>query len=138
MLVFADRLTTLELDAVSTENNVVAGLAFGITVRMGSVLRAGVRRGAAAHDGRVTAAVLVHPQRRGRAHTPRHPTPARLPPGRRDRRTRRPRLALHDPAALRVRLPPTSQPEVPTGAEQGLDHGRRVTRCIEASCVRII
>jgi hypothetical protein len=29
-------------------------------------------------------------------------------------------------------------PEVPTGAEQGLDHGRRVTRCIEASCVRII
>jgi MATE family multidrug resistance protein len=31
-LVFAGHLTTLELDAVSTENNVVAGLAFGIMV----------------------------------------------------------------------------------------------------------
>jgi multidrug resistance protein, MATE family len=37
-LVFAGRLTTLELDAVSTENNVVAGLAFGVTVGMGSAL----------------------------------------------------------------------------------------------------
>lgn len=32
--VFAGHLTTLELDAVSTENMVIAGLAFGIMVRM--------------------------------------------------------------------------------------------------------
>jgi MATE family multidrug resistance protein len=31
-LVFAGHLTTLELDALSTENNVIAGLALGITV----------------------------------------------------------------------------------------------------------
>jgi MATE family multidrug resistance protein len=31
-LVFAGHLTTLELDAFSTENNVIAGLALGITV----------------------------------------------------------------------------------------------------------
>lgn len=31
-LVFAGHLTTLELDAVSTENNVIAGLALGIMV----------------------------------------------------------------------------------------------------------
>lgn len=31
-LVFASQLTTLELDAVSTENMVIAGLAFGIMV----------------------------------------------------------------------------------------------------------
>jgi len=37
-LVFAGHLTTLELDAVSTENNVVAGLAFGIMLGMGSAL----------------------------------------------------------------------------------------------------
>jgi hypothetical protein len=37
-LVFAGHLTTLELDAVSTENNVIAGLALGITVRL--ILRA--------------------------------------------------------------------------------------------------
>lgn len=35
--VFAGHLTTLELDAVSTENNVIAGLAFGLTVRCLSV-----------------------------------------------------------------------------------------------------
>ncbi|CAA7395104.1 unnamed protein product [Spirodela intermedia] len=32
--VFAGHLTTLELDAVSTENMVIAGLAFGIMVRL--------------------------------------------------------------------------------------------------------
>ncbi|PUZ52603.1 hypothetical protein GQ55_6G283900 [Panicum hallii var. hallii] len=37
-LVFAGHLTTLELDAVSTENNVIAGLALGITLGMGSAL----------------------------------------------------------------------------------------------------
>ncbi|KAG2585615.1 hypothetical protein PVAP13_6KG402000 [Panicum virgatum] len=37
-LVFAGHLTTLELDAVSTENNVVAGLALGIMLGMGSAL----------------------------------------------------------------------------------------------------
>lgn len=31
--VFAGHLTTLELDAVSTENMVIAGLAFGVMVR---------------------------------------------------------------------------------------------------------
>lgn len=31
-LVFAGHLSTLELDAISTENNVIAGLALGITV----------------------------------------------------------------------------------------------------------
>ncbi|GJN04230.1 hypothetical protein PR202_ga21756 [Eleusine coracana subsp. coracana] len=36
--VFAGHLTTLDLDAVSTENNVIAGLAFGLTVGMGSAL----------------------------------------------------------------------------------------------------
>ncbi|MCL7040387.1 hypothetical protein MKW94_030048 [Papaver nudicaule] len=36
--VFAGRLTTLELDAVSTENMVIAGLAFGIMIGMGSAL----------------------------------------------------------------------------------------------------
>ncbi|CAD6265010.1 unnamed protein product [Miscanthus lutarioriparius] len=37
-LVFAGHLTTLELDAFSTENNVIAGLALGITLGMGSAL----------------------------------------------------------------------------------------------------
>ncbi|KAI3922531.1 hypothetical protein MKX01_006220 [Papaver californicum] len=36
--VFAGQLTTLELDAVSTENMVIAGLAFGIMLGMGSAL----------------------------------------------------------------------------------------------------
>ncbi|KAL5223247.1 hypothetical protein ABZP36_027960 [Zizania latifolia] len=36
--VFAGHLTTLELDAVSTENMVIAGLAFGIMYGMGSAL----------------------------------------------------------------------------------------------------
>ncbi|CAA7410752.1 unnamed protein product [Spirodela intermedia] len=36
--VFAGHLTTLELDAVSTENMVIAGLAFGIMLGMGSAL----------------------------------------------------------------------------------------------------
>ncbi|CAO2183992.1 unnamed protein product [Urochloa humidicola] len=36
--VFAGHLTTLELDAFSTENNVIAGLALGITMGMGSAL----------------------------------------------------------------------------------------------------
>ncbi|XP_042451291.1 protein DETOXIFICATION 33-like [Zingiber officinale] len=36
--VFAGHLTTLELDAVSTENMVIAGLAFGIMMGMGSAL----------------------------------------------------------------------------------------------------
>nr|CAB3483761.1 unnamed protein product [Digitaria exilis] len=36
--VFAGHLTTLELDAFSTENNVIAGLALGITLGMGSAL----------------------------------------------------------------------------------------------------
>ncbi|KAF3324929.1 putative MATE efflux family protein [Carex littledalei] len=36
--VFAGHLTTLELDAVSTENSVIAGLAFGIMLGMGSAL----------------------------------------------------------------------------------------------------
>jgi MATE family multidrug resistance protein len=36
--VFAGHLTTLELDAVSTENSVIAGLAFGIMYGMGSAL----------------------------------------------------------------------------------------------------
>ncbi|PWZ26219.1 Protein DETOXIFICATION 30 [Zea mays] len=36
--VFAGHLTTLELDAISTENNVIAGLAFGIMLGMGSAL----------------------------------------------------------------------------------------------------
>ncbi|KAJ8624798.1 hypothetical protein MRB53_033328 [Persea americana] len=36
--VFAGHLTTLELDAVSTENMVIAGLAFGVMLGMGSAL----------------------------------------------------------------------------------------------------
>ncbi|WOL18177.1 protein DETOXIFICATION 33-like isoform X1 [Canna indica] len=36
--IFAGHLTTLELDAVSTENMVIAGLAFGIMMGMGSAL----------------------------------------------------------------------------------------------------
>ncbi|KAJ4774912.1 Protein DETOXIFICATION [Rhynchospora pubera] len=36
--IFAGHLTTLELDAVSTENMVIAGLAFGIMLGMGSAL----------------------------------------------------------------------------------------------------
>ena len=36
--VFAGHLTTLELDAVSTENMVIAGLAFGIMVRISQSL----------------------------------------------------------------------------------------------------
>ncbi|KAI3965324.1 hypothetical protein MKW92_016556 [Papaver armeniacum] len=36
--VFAGHLTTLELDAVSVENMVIAGLAFGIMLGMGSAL----------------------------------------------------------------------------------------------------
>lgn len=36
--VFAGHLTTLDLDAVSTENSVIAGLAFGIMYGMGSAL----------------------------------------------------------------------------------------------------
>ncbi|XP_026446024.1 protein DETOXIFICATION 33-like [Papaver somniferum] len=36
--VFAGHLTTLELDAVSVENSVIAGLAFGIMLGMGSAL----------------------------------------------------------------------------------------------------
>ncbi|XP_042376166.1 protein DETOXIFICATION 30-like isoform X2 [Zingiber officinale] len=36
--IFAGHLSTLELDAVSTENSVIAGLAFGIMLGMGSAL----------------------------------------------------------------------------------------------------
>ncbi|XP_072976024.1 protein DETOXIFICATION 33-like [Typha angustifolia] len=36
--IFAGHLSTLELDAVSTENSVIAGLAFGIMMGMGSAL----------------------------------------------------------------------------------------------------
>ncbi|KAF8377778.1 hypothetical protein HHK36_031163 [Tetracentron sinense] len=119
--VFAGHLTTLELDAVSTENMVIAGLAFGILLGMGDTVRASLRSETATHAGCLHATIMDHTQHYVHSSVTHlllcnaDFDVLRAEP--RDRRARREVLALHDPTIVRLRLhvPDT---EVLTGTKQ--------------------